>query len=121
MRAIQKLFGTLLLLIIVAGCAPQEETWQVNYLIVNVGQKDATYRVSYLDAKGATIAQGPIDTVWWKSQVFEVVPTGTYMKLTLEILSGESNFEFYIQRDGATHRQINFEALSTSATIDAEI
>lgn len=111
----------MMLIFSLCGCAPEVETWKVNYLVVNVGQKNATYRVSYLDANGTTVAQGPIDTVWWKSQVFEAVPSGTYMKLTVEVLSGESNFEFYIQRDGATHRQINFEALNSSASIDAEI
>lgn len=110
-----------LLLTLLWSCTPQEQTWKVNYLVVNVGQKDATYRVSYLDAKGASVSKGPIDTVWWKSEVFEAVPSNTQMKLTIEILSGESDFELYIQRDGAFHKQANFDALSTAASVEAEI
>lgn len=91
-----------------------DKTWTVKYQILNLDNEIPVYRMSYLLQNGSTKIVGPINTYNWNSEDLLEFKSGSIVRLEIEIISGNGNYQLQILRDEAIHIQ---EIMPANATI----
>ncbi|MGD1847314.1 MAG: hypothetical protein ACFB10_18135 [Salibacteraceae bacterium] len=89
---------SLLLLFFLLGCESRVETHDIKYRIQRLSNGPVTYRVVYASGGDATLQQGPIEDQLWDSPVVQDVDNGTELLITMEVISGNGQFEVTIFR-----------------------
>lgn len=80
------------------ACKRENESYNIKYQVRRLTDKPVSYRVIYSGSANATQQQGPIDVVWWDSDVVRDIEEGTKMSITIDVISGEGLFKVTIFR-----------------------
>ena len=104
-----------------SGCQKDSKEYTLSYRVVKTSVGPATFRVTFTTETGATRQEGPIDLNFWTSEEFNEAEDGLLVNMTVEVLSGDAEFNIFILRDDAQHVAGEVSTSSSPVTISGEL